>query len=61
LIVEVDGGIHHQPDVKEHDENRDAELDRLGISVIRFTNDEIFENLQGVLERIVDIVRNEMK
>jgi very-short-patch-repair endonuclease len=53
LIVEVDGGIHLVPSVKEHDENRNAELDRLGITVIRFTNDQIFEQLEQVLKEII--------
>jgi very-short-patch-repair endonuclease len=57
LIIEVDGGIHLDANVKEHDENRTAELDRFGITVIRFTNDQIFEHLPQVLEEIVSIVK----
>ena len=57
LIVEVDGGIHLHAEVKEHDENRSAELERLGITVIRFTNDQIFEQLEQVLEEIVLFVK----
>jgi len=41
LVIEVDGEIHKRRAVKEHDENRSAELDRLGINVIRFTNDQV--------------------
>jgi very-short-patch-repair endonuclease len=52
LIVEVDGGIHNKLPVKEHDENRSAELDRLGITVIRFTNEQIIQNIEKVLEQI---------
>jgi very-short-patch-repair endonuclease len=53
LIVEVDGRIHLDKAVREHDEHRTAELDRLGIKVIRFTNDQIFEQLEHVLKEIV--------
>jgi very-short-patch-repair endonuclease len=53
LIVEVDGGIHLDAAVKEHDVNRTAEFDRLGITVIRFTNEQIFEHLEHVLNEIV--------
>ncbi|MFZ4521937.1 MAG: endonuclease domain-containing protein [Bacteroidales bacterium] len=53
LIVEVDGGIHLDAAVKEHGENRTAELDRLGITVIRFTNEQIFEHLDNVLKEII--------
>jgi cyclase len=53
LVIEVDGGIHLDEEVTKHDENRTAELDRLGITVIRFTNDRIFNQLEQVLEEIV--------
>jgi very-short-patch-repair endonuclease len=53
LIIEVDGGIHNNPLVKEHDENRSAELDRLGITIIRFSNEQIMQNLETVLKEII--------
>ena len=52
LIVELDGGIHLNTDVHEHDINRTAELENLGIKVIRFTNEEVFNNIDDVIERI---------
>jgi len=52
LIIEVDGGIHNNPDVREHDENRSAELDRLGIKVIRFTNEQVLTALSDVIQEI---------
>jgi very-short-patch-repair endonuclease len=57
LVIEVDGGIHFENKVKEHDQNRTAELDRLGITVIRFTNAQIFEQLAQVLEEIILFVK----
>jgi len=53
LVIEVDGGIHQNPPVKEHDENRSAELDRLGITIIRFRNEQIMHQLNKVLEEII--------
>ncbi len=41
LVVEIDGGIHLQDDVKEYDENRTFELEKLGLAVIRFTNEDV--------------------
>jgi very-short-patch-repair endonuclease len=49
LVIEIDGGIHNSDPIKENDQNRTAELDRLGISIIRFTNDQIMENTNQVL------------
>jgi very-short-patch-repair endonuclease len=47
LVIEVDGEIHHQKDRKEYDLNRTAEMERLGIDVMRFTNNQVLENLVG--------------
>jgi very-short-patch-repair endonuclease len=52
LVIEVDGGIHNDPRVQEYDENRSGELERYGITVIRFKNEEIINNLVQVLSRI---------
>ncbi len=52
LIIEVDGGIHNKSEIREHDENRTAEFDRLGITVIRFTNEQITQTIDKVLEEI---------
>jgi very-short-patch-repair endonuclease len=50
LIIEVDGGIHKQQ--IEYDAERDAHLISRGFSILRFTNDEVMNNLPIVLERI---------
>ena len=51
LIVEVDGGQHSRPG--DHD-RRDATLQRKGWCVLRLWNNEVLENLSGVLEKIAD-------
>ncbi|TAA39604.1 endonuclease domain-containing protein [Corallincola spongiicola] len=50
LIVELDGSQHISQ--ANYDEVRTAYLQRLGFHVIRFWNNEVIENLQGVLEVI---------
>lgn len=52
LIVELDGGIHDEEDVKERDENRTNELENLELTVICFQNEDIFRNLNHVLNQI---------
>lgn len=52
LVVEVDGDVHLNPHVKERDENRQAHLEQLGLTVIRFTNEEVLGELTHVLNRI---------
>jgi len=50
LVIEIDGKIHLQQ--KEYDELRSARLNELGYEVIRFTNDEVFENAELVASKI---------
>ena len=52
LIIEIDGGIHNQVDNEEYDKNRSYELSEIGITVLRFTNEEVNGNLQMVLNSI---------
>ena len=54
LVIEVDGGIHNKRKVFEHDQNRSAELDRLGIRVIRVSNEEVILSIQDVINKIKD-------
>lgn len=50
LAIEIDGSQHL--DNKEHDKERTEYLESLGIKVIRFWNDEINTNINGVLLKI---------
>ena len=57
LIIELDGGIHHEISQAEYDERRTAELEDLGIQVIRFSNEEIYNNLESVLQIIAQTIQ----
>lgn len=50
LIVELDGGQHLEQ--KEQDEQRTSYLQYLGYQVLRFWNNDVLQNLDGVLESI---------
>ncbi len=52
LIIEIDGSIHKLEEVKQNDEQRQKDLENLGLKVIRFTNKEIRNNLEQVLQMI---------
>jgi len=59
LVVEVDGEIH---DVKvEYDEGRSAEMEKFGILIIRFTNHEVENSIQNVINKIETIVNDRLK
>ena len=53
LIVEIDGEIHNSQ--REYDINRTAEMENYGITVIRFENYEIENDIGTVLRKIEDI------
>lgn len=50
LIIELDGGQH----TEKTDKARSDYLKNQGFEIIRFWNNEIFENMEGVLEVIRD-------
>ena len=50
LIIELDGGQH--ADRVEYDNKRTAWLNTRGHRVIRFWNNEVYENIEDVLEQI---------
>ncbi len=54
LILEVDGGQHYEVKAQEKDRERDEYFAELGFTVLRFSDREVFKNIEGVLERIWD-------
>jgi very-short-patch-repair endonuclease len=53
-VIEVDGEIH---DLQvESDQERDAILAARGLKILRIKNQEIRQNLQGVLQQIIDFL-----
>ena len=56
MVIELDGEIHNDFEARERDEGRTYELEQLGITVVRFTNDEIINNIEKALETINETV-----
>ena len=50
LVIEIDGGYHKTQ--LEYDNGRTFELEHFGIKVIRFTNEEVLNNIDRVLNEI---------
>jgi very-short-patch-repair endonuclease len=53
VIVEVDGATHSTPQELESDDNRTRCLEKLGFHVLRVTNTDVYQNLEGVLETLL--------
>lgn len=61
LAIELDGGQHNEPDTKARDLERTDFLASQGIQVLRFWNNEVFINLEGVLQKIYDVLPERVK
>ncbi|MBK5275287.1 MAG: endonuclease domain-containing protein [Desulfuromonadales bacterium] len=57
LVVELDGGQHNSPEIHLRDKERTLFLKQHGIQVVRFWNNEVFSNLEGVLQSIYDVLQ----
>ena len=54
LVIEIDGSHHLVGETIEYDRIRDDYLCSLGLRVLRFTNNDVLGNIEGVIERIKD-------
>ncbi len=52
LVVELDGGVHADPDQQAHDQNRDAFLLSVGLRILRLTNEDVLGPPEKVLDQI---------
>jgi len=52
LILEIDGGQHYENDGIKKDLERDQYFQRLGFTVLRFSDIDVLKNINGVVERI---------
>ena len=59
LAVELDGSVHDDPQRAEYDAERQRALEAQGICVLRFSNADVFENVNGVVEAILQASRSE--
>jgi very-short-patch-repair endonuclease len=59
LAIELDGDSHFTDDAIEYDRERTAYLNALNIKVVRFLNTDVYENLNGVCEKILEEIKGE--
>ena len=52
LAVDIDGDIHKSR--KDYDDFSDNYLLSIGIKTLRFTNHDIINNMNGILEKLID-------
>ena len=56
LVIEIDGDSHYRENAQEYDSQRTEILQGYGLKVIRFTNQEVLHNLEGVIAVIEGLI-----
>ncbi|MBI2981560.1 MAG: DUF559 domain-containing protein [Deltaproteobacteria bacterium] len=61
LVIEVDGGQHHEEHQRAVDQERDEQCFELGLKVLRFDNEQVLKETEVVLEKIEKVVAERIK
>jgi very-short-patch-repair endonuclease len=61
IVVELDGESHDFEERQTADQNRDAFFVSEGFQVLRFTNEQVMANLEGVVETIRQTAANRVR
>jgi very-short-patch-repair endonuclease len=56
LAIEIDGEIDLNQEVAEYDDGRTHDLEKLGIRILRFTNQQVFTDMNTILREILQFV-----
>src|SRR6185436_15083137 len=56
LIIEIDGPIHDHPENQINDQQRQKELESLNLNLIRFTNDQVKNNIEYVIDNLSETI-----
>jgi acetylglutamate kinase len=57
LVIEIDGSVHQEEEVKRNDKHREDHLKELGLNVIRFSNKDVFSNTNLVFNQLDEIIK----
>ena len=56
LVIEIDGSVHDSEEAKLDDEKRQNDLENLNLTVIRFTNNQVKNEIELVIEKIFSTI-----
>ncbi len=58
VIIELDGGQHNESDNIRYDKKRTMYLESQGYKVLRFWNNDIHSDIDGVCEKILMVLKD---
>ena len=61
LAIEIDGDSHFRAGADAYDKARQTSIEQLGVKFLRFTNNDVYRNLRGVLESISETIQKMKK
>jgi len=61
LGIEIDGRIHDRANIKTYDIERENIIKQYNIRIIRFTNEEVDNNITGIIDEIKSFIKNLQK
>lgn len=61
LVIEVDGESHFSVEAQAYDKIREEFMQSLGLTTLRFLNQDVMQNLEGVYQMIHNYVENYKK
>ncbi|MZH02908.1 MAG: endonuclease domain-containing protein [Nitrospinae bacterium] len=56
LVIEIDGHSHGETETKINDQKRTEYLESQGLTVLRFTNQEVVKNTEAVMAKLEEII-----
>ncbi|MDD5338784.1 MAG: DUF559 domain-containing protein [Dehalococcoidales bacterium] len=56
LIIEIDGGQHNEASFTEKDTKRTNHLEQKGYRVLRYWNNDVLQNIDGVVYNILEVL-----
>lgn len=61
LALEVDGDSHFTKEAREYDKRREKYIKSFGIRFLRVTNLDVYRNMEGVIDKIIEIIKSPLK
>ncbi len=59
LAIEIDGSSHDSPEAQERDAERQGRLESLGVRFLRFREEDVCGEVEGVLRVIEDWIKSQ--
>ena len=57
MVIEIDGSVHDSEEAKLNDDKRQNDLENLNLIVIRFTNNQVKNEIELVIEKIFSTIK----